>query len=489
MTHLNNNNQSETPLWTAIKAVRDSGMIFFDVPGHKRNPHTDVAKNFGEELIRLDANSSKPLDNMVNPIGVIKEAELLMAEAFGADYAFFLVNGTTQGVQSMIMSICDPGDQIIIPRNVHKSVISALILVGAIPIYMQPEIDRDLCIAHGVTVETAKQAIVSNPDAKAILIINPTYYGVVSDLTEIVKIAHGYNMAVLADEAHGAHFSFNQQFPIAAMKAGADLSAASLHKTCGSLTQSSILLVNEHFVKKEKVKTILNLAQTTSASYLLMGSLDVARKNLVENGEATFDRVIEIAEYGRREISQIEGLSVFTSQSIGNPGVFNYDKTKLIVKVSGLGLSGLHVYDILRDAYNIQIEFGDTHCILAVLAIGDTLEMMEALIAALKDISKNYRTNQVIFSSLDLQNPEVVVSPRDAFYQHKTAVTLEASIGRICGENVMAYPPGIPIVSPGERITSRMIDYIKFLKAENSMLSGTEDAQINSIKILDMSIN
>lgn len=486
MTNITKQNQSNTPLWTAIKAVRDSGMIFYDVPGHKRNPNTDVAKNFGRELIRLDANSSKPLDNMVNPIGVIKDAELLMAEALGADYAFFLVNGTTQGVQSMIMSICNPGDKIIIPRNVHKSVISALILGGAIPIYMQPEIDSDLCIALGVTVEVAKQAILSNPDAKAILIINPTYYGVASDISKIVKIAHEHNIAVLADEAHGAHFPFNHQFPIPAMKAGADLSAASLHKTCGSLTQSSVLLVKEHFVTKEKVKTILNLAQTTSASYLLMGSLDVARKNLVENGETTFDRVIEIAEYGRREISQIEGLKVFSSESIGKPGVFNWDKTKLIIKVSGLGLSGLHVYDILRDDYNIQLEFGDTHCILAVLAIGDTFEMMDALISALQEISKKYKTDQTIFSILDLQNPEVIVSPRDAFYHHKTSVSLDEAIGKICGENVMAYPPGIPIVSPGERITGKMIEYIKFLKNEKSMLSGTEDAHINRIKILDI---
>lgn len=486
MTNITNKQQSDTPLWTTIQAVRDSGMIFYDVPGHKRNPNTDVAKNFGRELIRLDANSSKPLDNMVNPIGVIKEAELLMAEAFGADYAFFLVNGTTQGIQSMIMSLCNPGDKIIIPRNVHKSVISALILGGAIPVYIQPEIDHTFFIALGVTVEAVREAILNNLDAKAILIINPTYYGVASDICEIVKIAHEHHMAVLADEAHGAHFPFNHQFPPSAMKVGADLSAASLHKTCGSLTQSSVLLVNENVVSKEKVKTILNLAQTTSASYLLMGSLDVARKNLIENGESTFEKVIEIAEYGRREISQIEGLTVFTSQLIGQPGIFNYDKTKLIVKVSDLGLSGLNVYDLLRDHYNIQMEFGDAHCILAVLAIGDTREMMDALIAALRDISKNYKADPKIFPILDLQNPEVVISPRDAFYHPKTAVTLVDSIGKICGENVMAYPPGIPIVSPGERITAKMIDYIQFLKTEKSMLSGTEDAEINRIKILNI---
>lgn len=486
MKNNSNLHQSETPLWTAIKAVRDSKMVFFDVPGHKRNPNTNVAKNFGRELIRLDANSSKPLDNMINPIGVIKDAELLMAEAMGADYAFFLVNGTTQGVQSMILSVCNPGDKIIIPRNVHKSVINALIIGGVIPVYMQPVIDHKLCIAHGVTVETARNAIESNPDAKAIFIINPTYYGISSNIEEIVKIAHEHNMAVLADEAHGAHFPFNSKFPISAMKAGADMAAASLHKTCGSLTQSSVLLLKENFVTKEKVKTILNLSQTTSASYLLMGSLDVARKYLVENGEITFDKIIEIANYGRNEISKIEGLKVFLPDFVGQQGIYNYDKTKLIVNVSGLGISGLNAYDILRDDYNIQVEFGDTHCILAVLAIGDTFEMMDRLIEALKDISLRYKGEGNFNIDLNLHNPEVVVSPRDAFYHDKIPVSIESSAGKICGEYVMAYPPGIPIVAPGERITSDIIDYIKFLKAQNSMLSGTEDPEIDRIKILDI---
>ena len=477
-------NQNNIPLWDALNSYVEDNYASFDVPGHKKMEHTAIGTILGKRIVELDANSMKPLDNIANPIGVIREAELLMAEAFKADYAFFLVNGTTHGVQSMILSACSPGDKIIMPRNVHKSAIQALILSGAIPVYVQPEINDELGITCGLSVDSIKEAIEENRDAKAVFIINPTYYGLVSNLREIVKMAHDNNMLVLADEAHGAHFTFNEKLPISGMEAGADMAAISLHKTCGSLTQSSGLLINERVIKREKVKTILNLTQTTSASYLLMTSLDIARRDLAINGRNIFDKVIELADYARNEINKIPDLSTIDEKLINSHGIYNIDKTKVAVNVSGLGLSGLHVYDILRDEYKVQVEFGDTKNILAILGNGDTKETIDRLIDALKDISKKYRTENKIVSILDLHNPEVILSPREAFYMGKKSIPLEDALGEICGEQIMSYPPGIPVISPGERFTKEMINYIKFLKEEGSMVTGPEDPNIDYVKIL-----
>ena len=426
----------------------------------------------------------KCLDNISNPISVIKEAEDLMAKAYGADYAFFLVNGTSSGVQAMIMSVCKPGDKIIIPRNAHKSAINGLILSGAIPIYVQPETNTKLGMAMGVTLEKLEKTIVKNPDAKAIFIINPTYYGATSNLKEIVKLAHKHGLAVLVDEAHGAHFRFHSELPESAMAVGADMSAVSVHKTGGSLTQSSVLLLNEGLIDKNTVRTTLNLTQTTSASYLLMTSLDIARKMLVTQGEEVLTRVMQITRNARDEINKIDGLYAFGKELVGEPGVADFDETKLGINVSGLGMTGFTAYDILRDEYNIQMELGDVFNVLAIISVGDTEESLKKLVEALKDMSIKHKGNKIKFGKVTLKNPEIIVSPRNAFYARKKLVKLEEAEGEISGESIMAYPPGIPIVTPGEKISKDIINYINFLKNQHSMLTDTEDPYVENIKVL-----
>ena len=273
-------NQRSAPLYEALENLRKKRIVPFDVPGHKRgrgNP--ELVALLGEKCVGLDVNSMKPLDDLCHPSSVIREAEALAAEAFGAAHAFFMVGGTTSAVQSMILSVCKEGDKIIMPRNVHKSVINALILNGAIPVYVNPEVDQHLGIALGMEPAKLKKAVEDNPDAKAVLVNNPTYYGICSDMRAIVKIAHEHGMKVLADEAHGTHFSFHPDLPVSAMEAGADMSAVSMHKSGGSLTQSSLLLLSGS-MNEDYVRQIINLMQTTSASYLLMSSLDISRRNL-----------------------------------------------------------------------------------------------------------------------------------------------------------------------------------------------------------------
>lgn len=478
--------QNSLPLFEAMKEYHKKNVIPFDVPGHKHGIGIkEMTDYFGSTMLELDVNAMKCLDNICNPIGVIKEAEELAATAYGAEHAFFLVNGTTSGVQTMIMSACSPGDKIILPRNAHKSATTALILSGAVPVYIQPEINENLGIAMGVSLDEVQKAVTEHPDAKAIFLINPTYYGATSDLRSIVEIAHQKGIAVLIDEAHGAHMKFHEELPFEAMDLGADMCAVSTHKTGGSLTQSSILLLNKGLIDAKTVKTTLNLTQTTSASYLLMASIDIARKQLATKGEEMLERVLDLSRWARNEVNKISGIYAFGKELIGTPGVFNFDETKLGVNVRELGLTGFEVYDILRDEYNIQTELGDMYNVLAIISLGDTEESVGALVNALKDIAQKYRSDKKIKGKKGvLRNPEVIVSPRAAYYSRKKLVRFEEAEGEVSGESIMAYPPGIPVVTPGERITSEMIEYIMRLKEEHSLLQGTEDPYVEYIKVL-----
>jgi arginine/lysine/ornithine decarboxylase len=486
VTNLKLLDQNKAPLFEAMKEYHNKNIIPFDVPGHKHGVGIkEMTDYFGAIMFELDVNAMKCLDNICNPIGVIKEAEELAAMAYGAKHAFFLVNGTTSGVQTMIMSVCEPGDKIILPRNAHKSATTSLILSGAIPVYIQPEINEELGMAMGVSLDEIRKAVAEHPDAKAIFLINPTYYGMTSDIKTIVRIAHDNGMAVLVDEAHGAHMKFHDELPLEAMDIGADMCAVSTHKTGGSLTQSSILLLNEGFIDSKRVKTTLNLTQTTSASYLLMASIDVARKQLATVGYEMLQKALNLSRWARTEINKIPGLYAFGKELIGTSGVFNFDETKLGVNVKKLGLTGFEVYDTLRDEYNIQLELGDMYNILAIVSLGDTEESIEALVSALRDIAVKYkREKHIIGNKGILKNPEVIISPRDAYYSRKKLIRFEDAEGEISGESIMAYPPGIPVVTPGERISREMIEYIIKLKEEHSLLQGTEDPYVEYIKVL-----
>lgn len=481
--------QTKMPLFDAIKKYVEDDVIPFHVPGHKQGKGLKELQDYiGERALKMDVNGMEDLDFANNPTGVILEAEQLMASAFGADDAFLLVNGTSSGVQAMIMSACEPGDKIIIPRNAHRSTIGGIILSGAIPVYVQPEIDDKLGIAMGITVNNLKKTLEEHPHAKAVFVINPTYYGAASDLKSIVQLAHSHNMSVLVDEAHGAHMSFHGDFPISAMEAGADMSAASLHKTAGSMTQSSVLLLRSSMISVERVKQVLSLTFTTSASYLLMCSLDVARKQLATSGESLLNEALSLARWARNEINKIEGLYAFGTELIGSSGCFNFDETKLSIHVAGIGYTGYQIESKLRKEYNIQVELSDMHNILAIVSIGDRKGDLEALVNALSDIAAsadNSKMTQVVTLP---RSPEMIVSPRNAFYSDKKVVALEDSIGEIAGEMIMAYPPGIPVICMGERITKEIVHYIMVLKEQRCELQGTVDPSVNYLRVLGTSI-
>ncbi len=478
-------NQNKAPVYEALQKFRKNRIVPFDVPGHKRgrgNP--ELAELLGQQCVGLDVNSQKSLDNLCHPVSIIKEAEELAADAFGAKQAFLMVGGTTASVQAMVLSTCKQGDKIILPRNVHRSVINALVLNGAIPVYVNPDMDERLGIALGMKVEQVENAIRANPDAVAILVNNPTYYGICSDLKKIVKLAHQYGMLVLVDEAHGTHFYFGENMPISAMAAGADMAAVSMHKSGGSLTQSSFLLVGGKTVSPGYVRQIINLTQTTSGSYLLLASLDISRKNLALGGKEAFSKVEKLAEYARNEINAIGGYYAYSAEMINGDSIFDYDTTKLTVNTLGIGLAGIEVYDILRDEYDIQVELGDIANILAYISIGDREREIERLVSALMEIHRKYKRDGSGMLSQEYIDPLVAVSPQKAFYAPKESLPIMETEGRICSEFVMCYPPGIPILAPGEQITKEILEYIRYAKEKGCSMTGPEDAAIEKLNVL-----
>ena len=446
--------QERAPIYEALDKFSKMRVVPFDVPGHKRgrgNP--ELVNLLGEKCVSMDVNSMKPLDNLCHPVSVIRDAENLAADAFGAHHAFLMVGGTTSAVQSMVMSAVQAGQKIILPRNVHRSVMGALVLCGAVPVYVNPECDAKLGIPLGMSLSQLKRTIECTPDAKAILVNNPTYYGICSDLRSIVKLAHEHNMLVLVDEAHGTHLYFGENLPVSAMAAGADMAAVSMHKSGGSLTQSSMLLIGPA-MQEGYVRQIINLTQTTSASYLLLSSLDISRRNLALRGREAFAGVVELADYAREEINDIGDWYAFSAERINGSSIFDFDRTKLSVHTLNVGLAGIEVYDILRDEYDIQIEFGDLGNILAYLSIGDRKRDVERLVSALSEIRRLYGRARAGMMANEYIPPDVAVTPQFAFYAPKESLPIEETAGRICSEFVMCYPPGIPILAPGRTRSS-----------------------------------
>lgn len=476
--------QTKVPVCDALKRVRDSGMVHFDVPGHKGGRGNKALRDFfGSDCIRSDMNSMKALDNLCHPVSVIREAEELAADAFGAAHAFLMVGGASSCVEAMVMTACKAGEKIIMPRNVHRSAINALVICGAVPVYVDPGVNRRLGIPLGMSVEGVKKAIEENPDAKAVLVNNPTYYGVCSDLPAIIQLAHEHGMLVLCDEAHGTHFYFSDLLPPGGMQLGADMAACSMHKTGGSFTQSAFLLCGDG-VNPGYVRQIINLTQTTSGSYLLLCSLDMARRNLALNGAAMMERTIEQADYAREEINALGGYYAFGSEIIDGEYCCAFDTTKLSVHTRDIGLAGVEVYDLLRDEYDIQLEFGDIGNFLAIVTAGDRDLEIERLISALSEIKRLHSGDLTGMLDHEYINPLVEMTPQTAFYSDKVSLPIEESAGRISTESVMCYPPGIPILAPGERITDDILRYIAYAKEKGCFMTGTEDMNISRINVV-----
>ena len=460
--------QRRTPFLDALKKYGSQDVVPFDVPGHHMgNIENKATKLFGKKLYHYDVNAPIGTDNLANPKAVILQSEKLLADAMGADEGFFLINGTSSGIIAMILASVKAGDKIILPRNVHKSIINGLILSGAIPEYVMPEIDKDLEIANQPSLEEYKKAILRYSSAKAVFVINPTYFGAVLDLKALVEFAHEHNMAVLVDEAHGAHFYFHAKgSPLTAMDAGADLSAVSIHKTAGSLTQSSVLLLKGNRFSRYDIQKALNIINTTSPSMILMASLDAARSFLATEGQAAQERTYQLARYAAAEIDKIPGFKVAGKEHFLSHGVYGYDDSRIVIELDKLDIDGFALYRLIKQDYDIQLELAETYAVLLIFAIGTKKEHVDRLIAALRDISEKHYHPDITYEDhhFDSSFPFMLIRPRVAFHADGKIAKLEQLEGAISKEMVMIYPPGIPLIGPGEVWTKELVKKIEFLK-------------------------
>ena len=465
-----------------MKNYSADGALAFHTPGHKQGlgAHKFLKNLITAEGLRQEVSLMEELDDLHNPQTCIKDAETLAAKLFHADEVLFFVNGTTSAIQAMILSALKPNDFVFVPRNSHRSVMNGIILAGAIPIFLPVDFDADLKIPLNLTVETVQSAIKNFPQAKALIITSPNYYGVAADLKKISELLHAAGMILLVDEAHGAHLQFCGKI-LSAMDSGADLAAQSTHKTLGSLTQTSMLMVRKKFIDAEKVRRASSLLQTTSPNQLLLASLDIARLQMAECGVEKFSATIELAKKLRAEINLIDGLKTF--DVIKN---FELDLTKVTVNVEELGLTGIEAEKILRRDLKIQCELSDAANLLFLLTYADDEEKILQLIQALKKLSacrKKFLPPKS-FANYSVQKISAAeVSPREIFFAETEKVLLEKSVGRICAEEVTFYPPGIPILNLGEMVTAEVVKFIREQKNLGVKVIGAADKNLSALKV------
>jgi arginine decarboxylase len=490
--------QARTPYFDALLDYVDSGVIPFHTPGHMQGRGMDRALRefLGDNVLSIDLTQIRGLDDLLQPTEALVEAQALAAEAYGADNSFFLINGSTSGNQIMMMAAVNPGEKIALPRNAHKSAMGGLIMSGAQPVWMQPEVDEALHMDHTVTPVAVRRTLDEHPDLKAVYLVSPTYYGVAADLESIAAIAHERDLPLLVDEAWGPHFRFHPALPIDAMAAGADLCINSTHKMLSSLSQTAMLHQQGMRIRIDRLKAVVKLFLSTSPNLVLVASLDVARKQMATEGAALLSRTIELANDARRRLNAIPGVYCFGGEIEGKPGVFDLDPTKITITVKELGYTGYEAEEILRRRYNVQVELADLFNCLALFTIGTTQESADRLVYGVKELAREDRPIDVFSPSGVLERrmksgtynlpktPPIRMNPRDAFLSDTELVDFRASAGSICAEVITPYPPGIPVLSPGEEITEEIIDYLRLELRAGVRMQGPYDPDLRQIRVV-----
>ena len=517
-----NNRQFTAPISKAMEAYAGDGALAFHTPGHKQGlgAHPLLKRLITEAGLRQEVSLMEELDDLHEPAGCIKEAQELAAELWGAKESLFVINGTTGAIQAMLVGTLSPGDKVLVPRNAHRSIMGGIILAGAVPIYIQPEIDTRLGIAMGLSVATVKQAIKEHPEAKALVAVYPTYYGFCCDLQRIGELLHEANMLLLVDEAHGAHLRFGKGLPKQAIELGADVAAQSTHKLLGSMTQTSMLHIGSNRVEAERIRQAASLLQSTSPNQLLLASLDIARLQMAQEGAQRVNRAVELAQWLRKKINEIPGLYcpgkeiwagqeagqiMADSEDLSDVGAVALDWAKVTVNLAGLDISGQEAELLLRHQWKVQCELSDPENLLFIISMADTQREADRLLQVLQELAAKYQrtvetktVNKADFDIAEEQGckkadnlchmaemPVAVqrMNPREAFFAPIRTVALEKAIGCICGETIAFYPPGIPVLCPGEEITEALVEYIRFYQAQGMRLSGAVDSELKTIRV------
>jgi arginine decarboxylase len=478
--------RDKTPLLDALKKYALRNHAAFYTPGHKRGQGVlpKLTDCFGTEVFKADLPELPEIGSLFDSQGVIQSAQELAAQAFGSSHTWFLVNGSTCGIVAAILATCGTGDKIILPRNVHQSAIAGLVLSGATPIFVNPEYDPVLDIAHSITFEGVEAALKQHPDVKAVMMLYPTYFGVCGDVEEIAHLTHRYNIPLLVDEAHGAHFAFHPDFPTSAIKAGADLSIQSIHKTLGALTQASMLHVQGDRINLNRLTKSLELVQSSSPSNLLLASLDAARQQMAVEGKQLMSRTLDLAQSAINQISQIPGLSVLELIR-PTPGFVALDKTRLTVNVSGLGLTGFAADEILVDD-NVIAELPSLQNLTFIISLGNTDADIQQLVQALKVLATKHKQVVEMKSAIIpfYQESKLALTPRQAFYADTETLPIEQTRDRLCAELICPYPPGIPVLIPGEIVTTQAITYLQTIQNLGAYINGCADPSLRTLKVI-----
>ncbi|MCD7466973.1 hypothetical protein HAX54_004091 [Datura stramonium] len=489
------------PLVNAIKASVKKNAAPFHFPGHKRGiaAPSSLVDIIGIAPFLHDATELPELDRFGHPIGPLLDAQRMAADLFGASQTWFLVCGTTCGILAAIMSVCSPGDTLILARNSHISATSAMVLCGAIPKYVVPEYNLQWDITGGVTPSQIKMAIQEleqgGKKAAAVFITSPTYNGICSNICEISQICHFHGIPLIVDEAHGAHFKFHPDMPKTALSQGADLVIQSTHKVLCSFSQSSMLHLSGDRIDRERVHKCLQSLQTTSPNWLLLASLDATRDELSKNPNTLFNEVMELVQQGKELINHISGVSLLDLSSFSN-NFSSMDPLRMTIGAQELGISGFQVYDMLSTSHGIEPELIGTQSFTLAFGLGTTKEHTQRLINGLKYLSANFfpEEREIIKTKRKIDHDtegipfgEVYMSctPREAFFARKKIVNFEESIGKVCGEFICPFPPGIPVLIPGEIITKKAIDYLIRARDQGAFLKGAADPLLSTATVCE----
>lgn len=479
------------PFIEAIAAYRAQGMAPFSTPGHKQGLGMDpeLVALYGIDAFACDIPVSGGADTIHFDFDTWLLAEELGANAWNADRTFYLVNGSSTGNLAFLTAHLRPGDEVIVARDIHKSMLVALIQCGARPIYLAPRLHPTLDIGLGIEAEQVEQALRQHPDARMVILVSPSYCGVPSDLDAIVEVAHARNVPVYVDEAWGPHFHFHPALPKSAMDSGVDGAVGSTHKVLGAFTQSAVLHIKGPRVDPGRVAATVGMAQTSSPAAFILATIDGCRRQMVLHGRRSLDRAIGLAEDARGRLQRIPGISVLDAESLG---VAAYDLTKLVIDVYGLGLTGNEVEHELRYRYRIAPEMCDLSSVICLVTIADTQESIDRLVAAFESISRTHRASRKKKSDRPLRSSGAVLapglqamSPRDAFFSRQRAIPLEQAAGEISAELVIPYPPGIPVLAPGDVITVEKLEYLKFGAESGMYISGSADPKLQTIQVVD----
>jgi arginine decarboxylase len=484
--------QPDTPYLDALRAYAARNPGRFHVPGHKGGPGADpgLVEAFCERVFALDIPAlTYGIDVGDEPTPFV-EAQSLAAEAWGARRTWWLVNGASQGNHVALLTLGHRGQRVVTQRNAHSSTIDALIMSGLRPTFVAPELDPELHIAHCMTPEALDRALDETPEAAGATVVSPTYFGAVADVAGLAEVAHAHGVPLVVDEAWGAHLAFHEDLPAPALSLGADLVISSTHKVVGSLTQSAMIhLGHGDLIEEGVVGRCVTLVESTSPNSLLFGSLDAARRSAATRGRELVEETLVALARTRDAVREIPGLDVLDERLAGAPGVFDYDPLRLAIDVRGTRMSGYELSRRLREEHDVLMELAGENVMVAVYGMGeDAGAASERLIAALRGVVEAATDSARDTKGVQFAPPppwgELVMTPREAFLGPQEVVAARDAVGRVAAESLAAYPPGIPNVLPGERLTAETLDYIEQTIAHGGSLRGASDRALRTLRVV-----